>query len=963
MRCPRCSFEGELVEGACAQCGYQRVSDSQNLRNGSASDSRSLSLPVQAPPGPSRSLSLPLHAPSGPLRAPSMPLRAPSGPLHAPSLPLHAPSGPLRVPSMSLQITSTSSRPLSLYTAKSGDLLHQGRYRLVDQLLLPDNQQGQGAAWLAVDTTAGVAQVVLREVVLPAGDPTNKAQAVRTLAMHLSEACQHPGFPKVLDVFNEQASYFIVLQHIEGESLASLLRRQGGALPERTVAEYGRQLCEMLAVLARQSSPIAHGAISPETVIISPDRHRVHIIHLPLFPPKEAVNAVSSASYKAPEQARGVVDPASDLYSVAATMHHAVTGFDPRERIAFFYPPARRLNPTVSPQMETILAQELRLSAPQRYARAVDMQSDLETLLATRPAEPERRALAVASDSLKLDLIQMRQRSRSRNLAQLSIFSIVCLVVLLGIIVWYMYPSLKVPTTAGVPTPNATATMTALYNQELSQELQVYQKEHVGLSDGLFAFDTFSGHSAAEITNKQRAAKALQSGDVSTAQNLYEQATSYDPTDGEAQIYAEDIRIKQSGAPYITIVLGLPLNNQEANLSYTRPDLQAAYEFQHNTNTHNLLPGGLKLRVLIANTGDAANDTNLVGKVAQFVANRVKNGNPDHIVAAVGWPSTDATSVAVPAFTAAQIPLVAQTASGVRLNGISPYFFRVNPTDDSQGQALGKFAAGDGIGAQKVLVLHDPSDPYSQSLASAFATSFQQQGGTVYQDQVTMSGTTGSGQPATVAQFQAGPAQDAINKRVDLIFIAGYDQDAVRMAHALGNISRMFPGSAYLASLKVLSGDAADTGLVLGQGTGADSAIAQQFPRDMRRLSFTSFSDIAEWNGKSKPAFFSAWDKLYKQMNNPAPSVTNDAVMTHDAFGVILDALNLVKGPLTGAKVRTALASIGTGGNPVYSGVSGQIHFGSDGNPINKAVVVLTVVADATGTANMVQYLSIAGQF
>src|SRR5690349_24224581 len=43
-------------------------------------------------------------------------------------------------------------------------------------------------------------------------------------------------------------------------------------------------------------------------------------------------------------------------------------------------------------------------------------------------------------------------------------------------------------------------------------------------------------------------------------------------------------------------------------------------------------------------------------------------------------------------FRSAHIPLIAQTASGVKLNSVSSYFFRVNPTDDSQGQALGKYA-------------------------------------------------------------------------------------------------------------------------------------------------------------------------------------------------------------------------------------------------------------------------------
>ena len=201
-------------------------------------------------------------------------------------------------------------------------------------------------------------------VALPEVFPANREQTVRSLALRLMELSQHPGFPKVVDVFSEQDDYFIVMGHIEGESLDALLKRQGGALPERMVAEFGRQLCEMLVIFPGRSRPLIHGAISPETIIVSPDGSRVVLIHIPLFPPREVLNNKAPSGYRAPEQVRGSAELASDRYAVAATLHYAVTGYDPNERLAFFHPPARRLNPTVSARMEAILAQALRLSIP-----------------------------------------------------------------------------------------------------------------------------------------------------------------------------------------------------------------------------------------------------------------------------------------------------------------------------------------------------------------------------------------------------------------------------------------------------------------------------------------------------------------------------------------------------------------------------------------------------------------------
>src|SRR6185312_14012370 len=321
MRCPRCNFAGGSVDGGCARCGYRFMKVSAVTFS--------------------------------------------KGNQHSPVL------------------LSSSPQPLVAEILNRGDVLRQGRYRLIEQIPLPDNQQGQGTAWLASDVQTPHERVIVRQVAPLEGDASHKTQVVRSIALRLTDLAQHPGFPKVLDVFSEHDDYFIVLQQSEGETLATVLKRQGGALPESIVAEYGRQLCESLTVLSRQQPPLVHGAIRPETIIVSRDKSRVSLTHMPLFPPEEPQMSKILSGYRAPEQVRGNIEPASDLYSLAATLYHAITGYDPGERMAFFYPPARRLNPTVSPRMEAILTRELRLSPQQRYARPVDMQKDLTALLSS----------------------------------------------------------------------------------------------------------------------------------------------------------------------------------------------------------------------------------------------------------------------------------------------------------------------------------------------------------------------------------------------------------------------------------------------------------------------------------------------------------------------------------------------------------------------------------------------------
>lgn len=872
-------------------------------------------------------------------------------------------SGPVR---LAVQRSSSISMPLTLHALMRGDVLRQGRYRLIEQLSLPENQQEQGAAWLASDAQSSTRRVVIREVTLPGGSPADRERVVGLIASRMAELGQHPGFPNLIEVFNERDACYIVLQQPEGESLASVLRRQGGALPERIVAEYGRQLCEMLIVLSRHQPPLVHSAISPSTIIVSPDGKRVSLIHMPLFPPKESYTGreKSPSGYLAPEQTRGIIEPASDLYAVAATLHHAVTGYDPRERMAFFHPPTRRLNPTVTQRMEEILVRALRLSAPQRYAHPAEMLKDLNALIQTYPPEGVRSS--PVTDPLRLNASQIRQRSRRRSSSSVAMFGAIGVVVLL-IFLFATLPLWRIGT--GVtPAPdtaqqNATATSIAqqqvAMNTELALELQNFQKKGIGVSDGRLVFDTYTGRN--DVNLKKEAAQAIQRNDLSSAVNFLTRAVSADPTDGEAQIYNEDLHILQSGTPYVTIVLGLAVDSSVFDFLLGRTEMQGAFLAQREINTGGLLPHGLHLRLLIDNSGANAAD---VATAAQFIANRVaRAGNPDHIIAVVGWPFSSQSINARDIIASVHLPLVSETASSVRLSGSSPYFFRVNPPDNLQGNTLGKFAAQQ-LQAKNILVMRDRTDPYSVSLVDAFTSSVK----ALNANAINRSADNFTEGTTTVAQY-SHIVLDAMAANVDTIFLAGLDVDAVRLAHAVGQELRVRPGNVFLTKLRILCGDAVDTNLLLGQGSGPDATIASTFPQDMRRLTFTAFGHPDEWTflgypKNQQPLFFANWVSTYQSSTvaeDNAPPPGNDAILTHDAVAVLAKAATYVQGPLMGQALRDALASLGRGGIPAYQGVSGRILFDPQGNPVDKAIVVLHV--KGTGNTNTIDLIQIAGQF
>jgi ABC-type branched-subunit amino acid transport system substrate-binding protein len=84
--------------------------------------------------------------------------------------------------------------------------------------------------------------------------------------------------------------------------------------------------------------------------------------------------------------------------------------------------------------------------------------------------------------------------------------------------------------------------------------------------------------------------------------------------------------------------------------------------------------------------------------------------------------------------------------------------------------------------------------------------------------------------------------------------------------------------------------------------------------------------------------------------------------MVGDAFGVIAYAIENLKITLTGQSLRDELALIGTASLKAFQGLSGSIAFGSNGDPINKALVLLEVVASSITGENTVKLVGTSSQ-
>ena len=285
-----------------------------------------------------------------------------------------------------------------------------------------------------------------------------------------------------------------------------------------------------------------------------------------------------------------------------------------------------------------------------------------------------------------------------------------------------------------------------------------------------------------------------------------------------------------------------------------------------------------------------------------------------NIMGVVGHPASGGTLEAIPVYADAEhagangLVLLSPTASAAQLSGVSPWFFRVAPSDDDAARVVARWAL-DSLRATRAAIVYR-NDAYGREWMSTVATAFTKRGAAVVARKPYL---------ADVTEWDAY-AQLLATLRPDVVFFPGDADDALAMLRALraNGVTAPFVG-----------GDATEQ---MRQHADARGAYYGAFFRPEQATSAEGRWFVARYRARFQrdPDSFAA--------------------LAYDATMVM--GRTIVRGARTRAALRVALEQIGRS-TPAVDGVAGPIAFDRAHDMTGRHVVMVRVDAPAdTGKAS-----------
>ncbi|HSH82676.1 MAG TPA: serine/threonine-protein kinase [Herpetosiphonaceae bacterium] len=242
------------------------------------------------------------------------------------------------------------------------DVLLDNIYRLTRVI----KEGGMGMVYKAIDA-AGV-EYAVKEMHDRFATPDQREEGIdrfKEEALLLREL-DHPAIPKVYRSFIDEGKYYLAMEFIHGEDLEDVLKRVK-RFDEPTVLRWTEQICDVLDYM--HGAGLIYRDMKPSNIMLDRDGNLklVDFGIAKLLQPGQRNTMVGTPGYSPPEQYQGLATIESDVYATAATLHHLLTGRDPRDHPPFTFPLVTKLNRNVSLQTAKAIDKALSMEVRDRF--------------------------------------------------------------------------------------------------------------------------------------------------------------------------------------------------------------------------------------------------------------------------------------------------------------------------------------------------------------------------------------------------------------------------------------------------------------------------------------------------------------------------------------------------------------------------------------------------------------------
>lgn len=279
----------------------------------------------------------------------------------------------------------STREPLAQSYQSAGTLL-KDRY----ELIRPLGEGGFATTYLATDHSTG-RNCVIKELSWAKVDDWKFIELFEREARVLANL-NHPQIPAFIEFFTEPSAsdsrIFLVQEFIDGSNLRDLVEN-GKHFSQREVIEIALQVSGILEYLHSLSPPIIHRDIKPSNILID-SKGDVHLVDFGAVRDKILHNqktegggftVVGTYGFMPFEQFQGRAVPASDIYSLGATLVYLLSHKEPHEIESIGSELEFENHISVSSDFMTVLRKMLEHDCTKRYQSAFELSADLKKLL------------------------------------------------------------------------------------------------------------------------------------------------------------------------------------------------------------------------------------------------------------------------------------------------------------------------------------------------------------------------------------------------------------------------------------------------------------------------------------------------------------------------------------------------------------------------------------------------------